>query len=246
MPIHRDSRFVIYFGDARDRMYPLQYQKWQSTDLMSHPPIKELTNALSIDRLVFLKQVHTACGVFVTQMKAARIGPFSREGDFLITQEPYIGIGVMTADCLPVICYDQRHHLIGIAHAGWRGAVAGVVAAMLAKMQDQCATQITDILFFLGPSAKVCCYQVDDAFGQYISSYPFADTALERRDGNLYFDLPGLVIRQLFKQGVLEKQISIEYNSCTIGDPHFCSHRRATQAGTASAEGRQMTVVTLT
>ncbi len=53
----------------------------------------------------------------------------------MITSERAIGLGIMAADCLPVICVDRKKHVIGIAHVGWRGAIAGVVDAMLAAMQ---------------------------------------------------------------------------------------------------------------
>ncbi len=243
MLIHDEPRFSIYFGDAQDQMYPMQYQQWKAADLMNHPPIKELVSVLSIDHLSFLKQVHGTNGMLVTREHAEKTDPFGIEGDFLITQEAPIGIGVMTADCLPVVCYDRRHNVAGIAHAGWRGAVAGVVDAMLQRMHEQCGTVLADALFFLGPSAKKCCYQVDDSFGRYIAPYPFADAVLERRAGTTYFDLPGFVVRQLLEGGVQALQIRLNYNSCTICDPRFCSHRRATRAGTASAGGRQMTVV---
>ncbi|TET35487.1 laccase domain-containing protein [Candidatus Dependentiae bacterium] len=241
--IHDDVRFSIYFGDAKDHMYPAQYQQWKAVDLMNHPPAKAISNALDIDHLLFLKQVHGTNGMRATRELIEDIDPFVIEGDFLITQESHFGIGVMTADCLPVVCYDISHHVAGIAHAGWRGAVAGVVDAMLQMMHEQCGTMITDTLFFFGPSAKQCCYQVDDAFGRYVAPYSFADAVLERRAGTTYFDLPGFVQRQLLEMGIQESQIRLNYNSCTVCDHRFCSHRRATQAGTASAEGRQMTVV---
>ena len=241
--IHDDVRFSIYFGDAKDHMYPAQYQQWKAVDLMNHPPAKAISNALDIDHLLFLKQVHGTNGMRATREHVKKTDPFAIEGDFLITQESHFGIGVMTADCLPVVCYDKRHNVAGIAHAGWRGAVAGVVDAMLQMMHEQCDTMITDTLFFFGPSAKQCCYQVDDAFGRYVAPYSFADAVLERRAGITYFDLPGFVQRQLLEMGIQESQIRLNYNSCTVCDHRFCSHRRATQAGKASAEGRQMTVV---
>jgi len=243
--IHTDSRFAIYFGDAQDHMYPQEYLQWSSADLMQHQRVKELAEQLSIDGFIFLNQVHGTEGIFVSRSQAAAIEPFSIEGDFLITTEPHLGIGVMTADCLPVICYDQQRHIVGIAHAGWRGALGGVVDRMLDRMHDRYGTQRVDTLFFLGPSAQECCYQVDMNFRRYLAPYDFVSTVLERRRESLYFDLPGFVVQQLIHGGVTVRQISCRYSFCTIGDNQFCSHRRATQAKTAASEGRQMTVVVL-
>ncbi len=245
MLLYNDSHspFAIYFGDAKDHMYPSQYQRWEYAALIDHPPIKTVAAALALNKLLFLSQVHGTDGMFVTHDQVVKTSPFSITGDFLITQEPLLGIGVVTADCLPVICYDTQHQVAGIAHAGWRGAVAGVIDSMFYMMRAKCGTMIADTLFFFGPSAKQCCYQVDDAFGRQLDSYHFSDVVLERRNGSIYFDLPGFVLRQLLARGVFESQICLEYNVCTICDHRFCSHRRATWRGTASTEGRQMTVV---
>ena len=182
---HDDPRFSIYFGDVQDALYPSEYRQWESVDLMSHLPVKLVAHKLSIDHATFLAQVHGTDGVWVTKERAQTISPFSIEGDFLITQAPRCGIGIVTADCLPVVCYDQRHHVAGVAHAGWRGAVAGVVDAMISMMHQECGTMIADTLFFYGPSARPCCYEVDEPFIKNIPSH-LVDYVLEQRDGVLY------------------------------------------------------------
>lgn len=237
--IYDELHFSIYFGDARDALYPTQYRQWTAEDLMNDPSVQKITEGLSLDTLTFLAQVHGADGMLVT--RGQTVSPFLIDGDFLITQDLHCGIGVMTADCLPVVCYDPKNHIVGIAHAGWRGAVAGVVDSMLFMMRRQCGTQIDDVQFFYGPSAQPCCYEVDEAFIQSIPQ----GTPVEHREGALYFDLPGFMMRKLAAFGVYASQINRSYASCTICNDCFCSHRRATKAGTPAREGRQMTVVAL-
>ncbi len=246
MLIHDEPVYTIYFGDAEDHMYPQHYAQWRYSNLFAQPQIRSMARRLQLDRLTFLSQVHGKDGLFITQRNVQDIRPFSVEGDFLITNNVRIGLGIMTADCLPVICYDKRHHVAGIAHAGWRGAVAGVVTSMLHMMRDQCGTQRQDITVFYGPSAKRCCYQVGDLFGKNLEQYHFADDVLYRYEGALYFDLPGFIKQQLLLYGLKDYQFRIDYNNCTICDHRFCSYRRETGVnGDSRVVGRQMTVVVL-
>jgi len=95
-------------------------------------PFSDRAREMNLSGLSFLHQVHGASGQEVTPK--AQPKNFVDEGDYLITRMPGMGIGVLTADCLPVICIDQEHSAIGIAHAGWRGAVAGVHLEMMRAM----------------------------------------------------------------------------------------------------------------
>ena len=245
MIIHAAPNYQIYFGDAKDRMYPNDYATWNDFSLCSREPIAPLVRRLHLNSIFFLRQVHGMQGAIVTDSLVQEIPPFSVDGDFLITNEPHTGIGIVTADCLPVIVYDRKRYAIGIAHAGWRGAVAGVVPALLSKLKQAYGSEPSDLMVFFGPSAKRCCYEVDSSFLTNLEAYPFADTVVYQHADRLFFDLPFFVEQQLFACGIVPHSLCKEYNACTICDTRFHSYRRATVAETAESTGRQMTVVAL-
>lgn len=245
MFLHSQQRYSIYFGDASDCLYSDQYLQWGHDELHSHPTVVAAAHMLSSNSVFFLHQVHGSTGIAITKHDVHILRPFSIEGDFLITNEVGLGIGVMTADCLPVVCYDQGRHVAGIAHAGWRGAVDGVVIAMLEAMCQQFHTKLDDIVIFFGPSAKRCCYQVSEEFEKNVAAV-FSSTCFSRDlDKKLYFDMSDLIRQQLYMSGIGEQHIRTEYNLCTICDKRFCSYRRAMRDCLQQPFGRQMTIIGL-
>lgn len=237
--IHHEQQFHIYFGNAVDAMYPIEYLNWHDMpSLLAQPQIKPIVNTLSLEKLFFLHQVHGTHGYTINSTHSS-LKPFASDGDYLITNQPYIGIGVVTADCLPVICIDTKNKVVGIAHAGWRGALAGVVPTMVTTMQQQWQTNLNDCRIFLGPSARVCCYQVGQEFKEYLAPYPWYQEVLSQKSIGYFFDMPLFLTYQLQQTGINYRAINQTYNLCTICNNQFYSVRRQAQTG------RQMTVVAL-
>jgi len=91
------------------------------------------------------------------------------EGDALLTDQPGIILSVRTADCLPVLLVDRHRKAVAAVHAGWRGALARIVEKAVGEMRRLFGSQPEDMLAALGPSIRVCCYEVGqevpDAFG---------------------------------------------------------------------------------
>lgn len=91
------------------------------------------------------------------------------EGDALLTDQPGLLLSVRTADCLPVLLVDRRRRAVAAVHAGWRGALARIVEKAVGEMRRLFGSQPEDLLAALGPSIRVCCYEVGqevvDAFG---------------------------------------------------------------------------------
>lgn len=245
MIIHATSQYAIYFGDASDQMYPREYLQWQNNEILSKQPIRLVKEQLHLNNVMFLHQRHSCKGLEVTEQLIKQVSPFSQDGDFLITRLPYAGIGIVTADCLPVIVYDRRFHAAGVAHAGWRGAVLRVVPMMLKKMKELYGSTESDFILFFGPSAKRCCYEVSADFIDHLDEYPFSDKVLQRQAGKVFFDLPLFVELQLAHQGINPRELRREYNNCTICDHRFHSYRRGTSNQEANLTGRQMTVITV-
>ncbi len=235
MILHNDSSYKIYFGDIKDDCIKSDGQP--NNDYFEHK-LKDL----KVDNLVFLKQIHSKQGICIDSPSSLKkeLILFEQEGDFIITNQRNIGIGVLTADCMPVIFYDSVHHVVAIAHVGWKGAVSGIVSTVINKLHDCFKTDPDELTIYFGPSSKVCCYKVSDDFLKNLDDCPFRDDILLKKDDSLYLDLPKLVQYQLVELGVLKEEIKIGYNSCTICDLRFHSFRRSDQDA-----GRQATIVSL-
>lgn len=225
----------IYFGNASDQLHRDSYCNWQN--VQEHTVFKSLMNRMGLEHLVFLNQVHGIDGLVVSSSNKDHPS-FATDGDYLITNQPRMGLGVVTADCIPVVCYDREQHAIGIAHAGWRGVVKGVVPEMIRAMAHEYGTQVQDIDVIIGPCARACCYQVGADFLQNIPSEdrPYS---IQERSGSLYCDLVVCLRRQLERLGIDARAITADQALCTICNTQFNSYRRD------GGKARQMTVVTM-
>ncbi len=240
MLIHDAPLFRIYFGNAKDNIYPDKYIDNPPERVLAIEPFSKLKKYMGIEHLLFLHQVHGADGLVIGDEQFKAFRSFEKEGDYLLTNIKQLGLGVLTADCLPIVLYDNVNHAVGMVHAGWRGSVKNIARNVVEQMEEAYKTQVENIKIFFGPSAKVCCFQVSDDFVQYVKGYPFADRVLQQRAGGLYFDLPGFNRLLLRTVGVKEGAINMDYNICTICDETFFSFRRQQEKA-----GRQMTVVNL-
>ncbi len=238
--LHNSPLFRCYFGNAKDSLDPEEYLAQSKVqDILSLEPFTQLKKNMHVRRLIFLRQTHSVDGLILADASAAdKTLSFAQSGDYLITNQKNVGLGIMTADCLPVILIDMMHGVLGIAHAGWRGTVARISTTMLHAMQDTFGTRPEQVKVFLGPGAKVCCYTVSSSFLAHLEHLPFNEQLIIERNDTFYFDT-ALCNRLLLQDaGVKKESFCIEYNICTICDTAFYSHRRGNK-------GRQMTVVSL-
>lgn len=132
-------------------------------------------------QLVFAKQVH---GANIAHVPQGYPGGAFDDVDALITNAAQTPIVILTADCAAIFLYDERHHAIGIAHAGWRGTVAGIAAHTARRMHEAFGTWPRDLIACIGPSIGPCCYEVGEeviaAVGESLPDY--ADEILVEPD----------------------------------------------------------------
>lgn len=186
--------------------------------------------------LVMARQVHSAEAATVT-------GPWPGslpEVDALVTATPGLLIGVVTADCAPVLFADADARVVGAAHAGWRGALGGVLENTLTAMEELGAERFR-IAAAIGPTIAQASYEVDaamrDRFPEPAQGF-FAPGAPERWQ----FDLPGFVAERLRAAGIGAVEDLAED---TYAQPdRFYSYRRATHRGEPTG-GRQTSVIGL-
>ncbi len=185
-------------------------------------------------------QVHSAHAVVVEGPVPAAAAPHA---DGLATRTRGLALGILTADCAPVLFADADAGVIGAAHAGWRGAKAGIVEATLAAMESLGA-DVERIVAAVGPAIGPQSYEVGaDFHAAFTAAEPDAATlfAPADRPHHYRFDLPAYVGRRLAARGI-RTVTTIETD--TYADDRFFSFRRATHAGDGDY-GRQLSAIVL-
>lgn len=183
---------------------------------------------VAAERIVTCYQIHSP------QVVVAET-PWTREtaprADAVVTRVPGLAVGVTTADCGPVLFADAEAGIVGAAHAGWRGALAGVVEATVAAMEGLGARR-SRIVAALGPMIRQANYEVGPDLAERFSAADPASARFFRpaaREGRSLFDLPGYIAARLAAAGVGAIE---DLGLCTYADPtRFYSYRRATHRG---------------
>lgn len=167
-----------------------------------------------------LWQVH---GVEVKAIGSRPCDPYTR-ADALITNRTDVSLFLRFADCVPILLYDPVRSAIGIAHAGWRGTVAGMAASVVQAMVAAYDSRPADLIAGIGPSISVERYEVGaEVVAAVEQSFPEPGGLIQYRNGRPYFDLWAANRRALREQGVREIEVS-ELCTATHRDVFF-SHR---------------------
>lgn len=174
--------------------------------------------------------------------------PWTREdaprADALVTRIPGLAIGVTTADCGPVLFADADAGVVGAAHAGWKGALTGVVEATLEAMEALGARR-SRMAVVLGPMIRQPNYEVGPEFVARFAAEAAGSERFFRpaeRPGHAMFDLAGFIAARLERAGVTQVE---DLGNCTYADPaRFFSFRRATHRGEADY-GRHVNAIAL-
>ena len=126
---------------------------------------------ISPAQLITMNQMHRDRVWIVNNPLPPSMASSEARYDALLTDQRGIAIGVLTADCVPILLVDAKHSVIGIIHAGWRGTLLGIARKALRKMTHHFGTHPEDLLVAIGPSIGECCYEVDEAvMGPFRSS----------------------------------------------------------------------------
>jgi YfiH family protein len=193
------------------------------------------------DSLATTYQVHSATVVEVTEPWPLDARP---KADAMVTTQPGVALGIGTADCVPLLFADPKARIIGAAHAGWRGAVDGVIEATVQRMIELGADPRC-IHAAVGPCIAQASYEVGPEFPQlFLRQDPdnYCFFIASKRDGRFMFDLPGYVISRLRSLTIGEVE-HVDRDTCAEADMFF-SYRRATLAGEKDY-GRGLSVIAL-
>lgn len=177
--------------------------------------------------VVSVTQVH-GTDVLVLDRPVGAQETFEGGWDALVTNQPAVLLTVRTADCVPVLVHDPSRRVVAAIHAGWRGAVAGILPKTLALMRERFGSEPGSLRVGIGPSAGPCCYEVDEPVLSRLRD-GFADWAAvvrEAGEDRALLDLRELVRRQAEGCGVSAEEVRT-VSVCTICNPDlFYSYRR--------------------
>lgn len=163
-------------------------------------------------------------------------------GDAIVTRRNDVVIGIVTADCGPVLLADRNAGVVAAAHAGWRGAQGGVLENTIAAMQAQGAI-VSRIVAAIGPTIVQASYEVDGPFRDHFEAGDAAHfVAAPVREGRprWQFDLPGYIRSRLQRAGI--SQIEDMAQDTYAQPQRYHSYRRASQAGDVGY-GRQLSAI---
>ena len=205
---------------------------------------RRLAAALGVprERMTTTWQVHSTRVVRAT---AETVGGMLDKADGIISDTPDLPLTQRYADCTPLLLYDPQRHAIGLAHAGWRGTVAGMATALVQAMTAAFGSDPANLLAVVGPAIGPCCYEVGPEVVEAVrTAFPAADALLARpangasASANPHFDLWAANRWQLEQAGVGQVEVAGVCTRCQRAT--FFSHR-----GDGAQTGRFGAVVML-
>jgi YfiH family protein len=191
------------------------------------------------DRLLTCYQIHSNLAVAADAPWPAR-----PEADAVVTGAPYLACGALSADCAPILLADAEARVVGAAHAGWKGAVSGVVEAAVLAMEARGARR-DRIVAAVGPCIAQASYEVGEDFRDRFAAEAAGSQRFfaPGRPGKLRFDLPGFVLDRLAQSGVGQSEW-VGRDTCAEEDLFF-SNRRGFLRGEPDY-GRLLSAILLT
>lgn len=181
---------------------------------------KEL--GISVKNIVFVKQTHGAAILHVRDNNSQILG----DGDGLITDKKGIAVGMVTADCLPIILADSKSEIVGVIHAGYRGILGGVIENMIDKLVNK-GLNLKTILVGIGPGIGVCCYDVTPArLALFEKKYGKSVDFFQNKKSKIYLDLKKIVETIFQNQGISKEHIQTLPLCTSCDNDQFFSYRK--------------------
>ena len=188
------------------------------------------------DKLLMPHQVHLTRNRVVTpaflSLSPTSRSPFLEAIDSLTTNVKNVCIGVSTADCIPVLLYDAKHHAAAAIHAGWRGTVKRIVVHTFSTMEKEYDTNAKDVIAVIGPGISLKNFEVGDEVYDAFAKEGFNMDFIAKRFEKWHIDLPLCNQLQLEEAGIPRKNI-IQSGICTFDnvDDFFSARRLGQKSG---------------
>jgi YfiH family protein len=157
--------------------------------------------------------------------------------DALITNQKGVLLGILSADCVPVMLYDKAKQVVANIHAGWRGSACNIVSKSVIKMQQEFDSNPADIISLIAPSIGKCCYEVDINVAKHFSHI---DGAYSKVGDKYMLDLPYINRYQLLQSGISDEHIQMSGVCTSCDNERFFSYRKE-----CGCSGRFMSLIGL-
>lgn len=161
--------------------------------------------------------------------------------DAMITAQKGVVLTILTADCVPVLLYDPVHEVIGAVHAGWRGTEKNITGKTVEKMIDMFDINPKDLIVYIAPSIKRCCYEVGEEVILHFSNNESSNETFDAKGEKYMLDLPMINQLQLQEKGVILDNIETDPACTSCEVDHFFSYRKE-----QGCSGRFMSMIALT
>lgn len=192
-------------------------------------------NLLSANSLITLNQIHSASCVIVDENSVS-----DEKADAMVTNVPGVALGILTADCAPVLLADEKHKIIGAGHAGWKGAFYGVLQSTVNKMLELGA-DVEEIKAAVGPCIGKESYEIGEDFKR---EFKGSGSCFAIINFHLHFDLAKYCKEQLVDAGVKQDNIDVFYVDTFANPTDYFSYRYA-NIHTGGKCGRNLSAICL-
>lgn len=176
---------------------------------------------LDIGPILVACQVH-GTEVFVLEDDSP---PFPIFADALLTQKKNCYLGVLVADCIPLLLFAPEEGVLGVVHAGWRGVAGGIHKKVVEVMRERFAVSPSSLWMGVGPAIGPCCFAVGSEVAECFKALG-KEAFLEEREGGFFIDLGGVVVEDLVLLGVKRERIEVSGLCTACGGELFYSFRR--------------------
>jgi len=171
--------------------------------------------------IVGMKQIHSGNVSIIENTDILGI----LDTDGLVTHKKHIPLAILTADCLPILLYDPKKEVIGVAHAGYKGLLHHIIENTVSTFVSSFKSDPKDIIVSIGPSIETTCYEVgEELIEKFQEEFPSLEDIFVERDQKYFLDLRGIARQNFVKVGILDEHIEI-MDACTKDNKDFYSYR---------------------
>lgn len=215
---------------TRSRDFSLEeLEKMSSDDGISNKNLDFYLRYFNAPAIVLPRQVHKTR---IWKINEKPVSPFYRgpEADGIISNLPDTAIGILTADCVPLLIASPNGKWVAAVHAGWKGLFSEIIPKAIKVFCGMADIEKSDIICAIGPAIGQCCFEVSkDLAEKFLIKYNWGKDYIAETDGDPHLDLKRIAKRQMMNIGINEKKIDLLDYCTKCMEDKFCSFRRDKQ-----------------